>query len=318
LIRRSKSEGGCALLKSLLTGAALLPNEASFGTPLSRKYSAFTVLLVVAHPDDESECAATLYRITHELGGTVDQVVVTNGEAGTQYSAPAQVFYGLPLDEGPTGRKRLARIRRQELLRASRVLGIRHNYLFDQKDTGLTSNPREGLYAWNVELIQQELFRLMEREEYDLVLILLPSPDTHGHHQAVAQLTLEVVANLEPQARPAVLGVRTDAARFSGLEGFPLTRTTSAEPAWSFDRRTPLHSHHALDYSIIVNWVIAEHKSQGSFQMEFGRSTHEHFWLFEAGGQAGAAKWREFLQAAREHSRPRSVREEEFAKAFRD
>ena len=40
-----------------------------------------------AHPDDESESAALVYRLTHELGAAVDQVVVTNGEGGHQYAA---------------------------------------------------------------------------------------------------------------------------------------------------------------------------------------------------------------------------------------
>ncbi len=53
--------------------------------PGSESSPRLKVLLVVAHPDDESECAAFLYHVTHELGGVVDQVVVTNGEAGTQY-----------------------------------------------------------------------------------------------------------------------------------------------------------------------------------------------------------------------------------------
>jgi LmbE family N-acetylglucosaminyl deacetylase len=157
---------------------------------LSQEDPTFKVLLVVAHPDDESECAAVLYRITHELGGAVDQVVVTNGEAGTQYSAPAQAYYGLHLSEEASGRKRLARLRRKEALRAGQILGIRHNYFLDQKDTGFTFDPLEGLQAWNIELVQRELVRLLEREKYDLVLVLLPSPGTHGHHQTVAQVTL--------------------------------------------------------------------------------------------------------------------------------
>lgn len=299
-------KGLTQLLRSLGAGATLWPDAAAFGPVFAEPGRLFKVLLVVAHPDDESECAAFVYRVTHELGGTVDQVVVTNGEAGARYSAPAEAYYGLPFNEKEAGRKSLARIRRRELLRASRILGIRHNYFFKQKDTGFTFDVREGLQAWDVEAIRQELAGLLQREKYDLVLTLLPSPGTHGHHQTVAQLTLEAVAHLKPEERPAALGVQTATAEstpddFSELEGYPLTRTTTREPAWTFDRRAPLHGHHALDYSIVVHWVMAEHKSQGIFQMEYGRRTHECFWLFEIGGLAGTARWRNFLQAVRQH-----------------
>ena len=322
LSRRMWTGGNCRLqrlLRSLATGAPLWPHETTFE---SQQEPTFKVLLVVAHPDDESECAAVLYRITHELGGAVDQVVVTNGEAGRQYSAPAEAYYGLSLSEGTSGRKRLARLRREEVLRASQILGIRHNYFFDQKDTGFTFDPLEGFHAWNIELVQQELFTLLRRERYDLVLVLLPAADTHGHHQTVAQVTLEAVANLEPRDRPAVLGTRTVTSEtglpesFSELDGFPLTRTTSSQPAWTFDRRTPLKCHHALDYSIVVNWVIAEHKSQGSFQMEYGRRTQENFWLFEVGGPYGVARWRNFLHRVEERPLCCTAREAGFEKAF--
>ena len=307
------------LLRSLATSVPLWPHETTFG---SQEEPAFKVLLVVAHPDDESECAAVLYRVTHELGGAVDQVVVTNGEAGTQYSAPAQAYYGLTLGEETSGRKRLARLRRKEVIRAGKILGIRHNYFFNQRDTGFTFDPLEGFHAWNIELVQQELFKLLRRESYDLVLVLLPSADTHGHHQTVAQLTLEAVTNLEHRDRPAVLGARTVTSEtglpetFSELDGFPLTRTTSSEPAWTFDKWTPLKCHHALDYSIVVNWVIAEHKSQGIFQMEYGRRTQEQFWLFEVGGPSGVARWCHFLRTAEERPVGWAVREAGFEKAF--
>jgi LmbE family N-acetylglucosaminyl deacetylase len=37
------------------------------------------VLLVVAHPDDEYTFAATVYRVAKELGGAVDEVIITDG-----------------------------------------------------------------------------------------------------------------------------------------------------------------------------------------------------------------------------------------------
>ena len=57
------------------------------------------VLLVVAHPDDEYTFAASVYRIAKELHGTVDQVVITNGEAGFRYSQLAEQFYHASLTQ---------------------------------------------------------------------------------------------------------------------------------------------------------------------------------------------------------------------------
>lgn len=296
------------LLQSLSVGVALSPEGPGFSL-VDAGNSRVKALLVVAHPDDESECAAFVYRITHELGGVVDQVVVTNGEGGSQYSAPAQAYYRSSTGED-AWRRQLVRIRRRELVEAGRILGIRNHYFLDQTDTGLTSESDDGFRAWNTKSIQQNLFRLLQREKYDLVILLLPTIDTHGHHKTVALLTLDVIENLDIEDRPAALGARTlgvDEERpvsFWGLDGYPLTRTAAPEPVWVFNRRTPLSCHRALDYSIISNWVIAEHKSQGAFQMEFGRRTHECLWLFAACGESGAVRWRKFIgsfEPGREH-----------------
>jgi LmbE family N-acetylglucosaminyl deacetylase len=274
----------------------------------SRVARPIKALLVNAHPDDESESAAVVYRITHESGGTVDQMVVTNGEGGQRYATLAEAFYRLPLTTAGGRRELLGPIRREELMRASRILGIRHSYFLNQKDTGVTLSAADAFEAWDIERIRQELRALLEFGHYNLVLVLLPAADTHGHHQTVAVLTLEAVAGMKTEHKPALLGVRTappeatDPVTFSELRGYPLTRTTAPEPFWSFDRRTPLACDPSLNYGIVVNWVVAEHKSQGFFQLENGRRTHEHFWLFEAAGKAGAARSRDFVNAMERNS----------------
>ncbi|MEQ1886666.1 MAG: PIG-L family deacetylase [Bryobacteraceae bacterium] len=285
-------------LRLLATGGTLWPDAAHLGwaeQDVDGGPDAPKVLLVVAHPDDESECAAVIYRVTRELGGIVDQAIVTDGQAGFQWSGPAEAVYGLDLGNENVARQHLPRIRRKEVLRANKILGVRDTYFFDQLDTGMTFDPLEGLRAWKTHFVRDALVRLMDRERYDLILTLLPDEDTHGHHQSVAILVLQAVAEFPEELRPGVVGVKTAGEResfaeFLGREGFPLTRTTSVEPVWSFDRRTQL-TNSRLDYSIIVHWVIAEHKSQGMFQMEFGRRRYEQFWLFAVSGCAGRLRW---------------------------
>ncbi|HXJ43896.1 MAG TPA: PIG-L family deacetylase [Bryobacteraceae bacterium] len=272
------------------------PGSAEFAlpdlTPASAPSAApLKVLLVVAHPDDESECAATLYRISHELGGIVDQVVVTDGGGGRNFIAPALDYYGVPGKQNVG--KQLPDLRRRELRRAGRIIGIRKQYWLAQKDSGYTLDPGEGFRSWNLPQVRGALQRILARGQYDAILTLLPTGDTHGHHQTVAILALEAASQVPEATRPAILGVRAgsgftgEKAGFEVLPGFPATATTTAHPVWSFDRRTPLTQNADLDHSIIVHWVIAEHKSQGMFQMEYGKHTHEHFWQFAAGG----ARW---------------------------
>jgi LmbE family N-acetylglucosaminyl deacetylase len=324
---RTRAGSQNELLRSITASAALWPDPAAFLPAAEEELPPndnagdrppVKALLVNAHPDDESESAALVYRLTHELSAVVDQVVVTNGEGGHQYAALAEAYYRLPLSTAANKSELLGQIRRNELIRSSRILGIRHTCFLDQKDTGVTLNARDAFAAWDVARIRQELRLMLQFERYDLVLLLLPTQETHGHHQTLAALTLDVVEELDREDRPACIGVQTGVQiggqtaaawetrplEFSELSGYPVTRTTSPKPVWSFDRRTPLSCHRSLHHSIIVNWVISEHKSQGFFQMEGSQRTHEHFWLFEVSGEAGAARWRDILGKLDQNSLP--------------
>ncbi len=99
-------------------------------------------------------------------------------------------------------------------------------------------------------------------------------------------LALDAVSRLSPERRPVVLGAEpahsTEAlAEFQGLRSLPTTKTLSAAPAFSFDRTKSFGQGGASHYDIVVNWVIAEHKSQGLFQNDFGRHDLERFWIFD-------------------------------------
>src|SRR5689334_16749139 len=92
------------------------------------------VLVVTAHPDDETAMAATIYKITHELNGLVDQCVITNGEGGYKYSTLAEAYYGLELTDEKVGRENLPRIRKQELINAGKIISTNNIFFLDQKD----------------------------------------------------------------------------------------------------------------------------------------------------------------------------------------
>jgi LmbE family N-acetylglucosaminyl deacetylase len=249
------------------------------------------VLIVVAHPDDEYAFAATVYRITRELGGIADQVVITNGEAGYRYSALAESIYRVSLTREEDGRAHLPSIRKAETLRAGEILGIRQHHFLNQHDSGFSDDAAAASTGnWDRPYILSTLSSLLNRERYDFVFTMLPTSDTHAHHRAATLPVLEAVSRVPEAERPAVLGgdpgSKQDApAHFAGLASMPLTATFSAAPAITFDRTTSFGYHDALSYQIVVNWVIAEHKSQGLFQTDYGRHDVERFWLFALSGE---------------------------------
>jgi hypothetical protein len=92
------------------------------------------VLIINAHPDDESGCAVTVYKITHELGGIVDLCLITNGEGGYKYSTLAEPVYGLELTDEKIGRAHLPRIRKEEMMNAGKIIGLRNIFFLEHWD----------------------------------------------------------------------------------------------------------------------------------------------------------------------------------------
>ena len=290
---------GRRLVWILVVGAAFAQQSSAPGPAGSAPPR---VLIVVAHPDDESCFAATTYRIAKELGGTVDQAVLTNGEGGFRYSLLAEPYYGLKLTDEAVGRAHLPAIRKQELLQAGKVLGIRHHYFFDQKDLHYTQDAHEVLEkTWRTAWVRARLEQLLRTGNYDFVFTLFPDPETHGGHKAATILALEA-AQAQPAARrPIVLGcedsARADAqpVTFRGLADYPITQPL-AGPTFQFDRAAKFGFRNALDYSIIVNWVIAAHKSQGLFQMGYNQYDLEDFSLFAADGEGAVARTQQLFE----------------------
>src|ERR1700722_9121412 len=119
------------LMVALFTSATIAQNGAS---PREVARKPVRVLLVVAHPDDEYEVAGNVFRISKELLGTVDQVIITDGEAGYRYSSLAVPYYGIDLTNEAIGRTRLPSIRKEESRQAGRILGIRHQWVLHAKE----------------------------------------------------------------------------------------------------------------------------------------------------------------------------------------
>ena len=285
---------GIAFASALAVASVLSPAIA-----LAQADSTLRVLVVTAHPDDHAAFAATIYKITHDIGGKVDLVVITNGEGGFKYSTLAEQYYGLELTDPAVGRQYLPGIRKKEAIAGGNIVGIRNYFFLDQPDRDFTLNVDSIFrFVWDVPSVKARLRQIMMNEKYDYIIGLLPTEGTHGGHKGATILALETVNELPVSRRPVVLGgsdsTKGEAAtfRFTGLKGYPLTAVKSGASSFHFDRTRKFGYRDALDYKIIVNWLIAEHKSQGTMQILMNAGDVETFWFFDANDPAAIPRTR--------------------------
>ena len=245
------------------------------------------VLIVTAHPDDDAAFSGVVYQITHQLGGAVDLALVTDGSGGFRYSTLAEKIYGLEITNEAVARQHLPAIRKQELMAGGAIVGIRNYFFLDQLDDAFSTDPQPALTTiWNADFVRKRLAELMRKGSYDLVFVALPFVQMHGHHKAATILALEAVELLPPSRRPVVLGgflcaVGNQPIRFEGLDGYAMTAVGLGQPLVEFDRTQKFGFNDRLDFRIIANWVIAEHKSQGAMQLNMNRGDAECYWFFD-------------------------------------
>lgn len=261
------------------------------------------ILVVTAHPDDETSMAATIYKVTHELNGTVDQCVITNGEGGYKYSTLAEAYYNLELTDEKVGRENLPRIRKQELVNAGKIIGMNNIFFMDQKDARYGLDEHEPLdTTWNISWVTTRLKEIMTTNKYDFVFCLLPVPETHAHHKAATMLALRTVQSLPQSQRPIVLGVSgsshkdTTTTKFEQLKDYTETKVEKGA-IYSFDKSVPFGYKNKLSYKIVVNWEIAEHKSQGTMQLAMNYGDLENYWYFAMNGADGKEKCKAFFES---------------------
>lgn len=253
------------------------------------------VLCVQAHPDDEVMYAATLYGIAQHLDGEIDVAVVTDGSGGFDYAMLAEPIYDKPLAAEPEARTYLPAVRKQEMLRGGEIIGLRNVFFLDELDHMYLLDADTVLqHVWHADLVRERLGEILDRGRYDVVFTLLPTDDTHGHHKSASILALEAVSSMPDAERPAVLGALAtepdDEPNYGGLSAYPLTRPRTGSPDYTFDRRSPLEVDSLLTYQVIVNWLIAEHKSQGTLQLLVNAWDLEHFWLYDVNSDEAAER----------------------------
>lgn len=259
------------------------------------------ILLVTAHPDDDAIFSVTVWKTTRLLDGVVDLALMTNGEGGYKYSTIGNYVYGLDLDKEEVGRDYLPGIRKKELMAGGDVVGIRNYFFFDQQDFYYTQDVEETLEKWDTPPIVERLSSIMEKEQYDFVFVMLPFEGNHGHHKAATLLAIRAILALPEDNRPIALPsfVRRSGEEFgrnySVMPGYPETKVKDGV-IFEFDRSQKFGFNDRLDYNMITNWVIAEHKSQGTMQLLMHNRNVEQYWFAEINSDDDLVKTQKFFE----------------------
>lgn len=231
------------------------------------------VLVITAHPDDETGFSVSLFKITHELNGIVDMAVMTDGGGGFADSQLGAMYYGLNLTDSLTARDHLPLIRKQEILDAAKIMGIRNIHFMEQPDDWYTTDPTPYISGknWNIPLIESRLDKILQDRTYDFVFTMLPHEGQHGHHKTAVLMALRALKRMNSSNKPiilagspATLGVKP--LEFVALKGFPETKIKPNVPYFTLNRAFRFKENDKLSYKIVADWVISAYKSQGAIQ----------------------------------------------------
>lgn len=138
------------------------------------------ILVVVAHPDDETMVTAYLAREIHDHHRSVAVVVATRGDGGNNAVGPEQAAA-------------MGDIREMEGRRALASLGISNVWFLGGPDTP-SQNVLQSLESWDHGRCLGRLVRIVRLTRPSVILSFVPaflSGENHGDHQAAGVLATE-------------------------------------------------------------------------------------------------------------------------------
>jgi LmbE family N-acetylglucosaminyl deacetylase len=231
------------------------------------------VLVVTAHPDDETGFSVTMFKITHELKGIVDMAVMTDGGGGFADSQLGAMYYNLDLTDSVVARTHLPMLRKQEILNAGKIMGVRNIYFMEQPDDWYTTDPTPYISGknWEIPYVERRMDRLLADRDYDFVITMLPHAGQHGHHKTAVLMALRAVQRYKGAHKPIIIAGSPMSAtskpiEFTQLEGFPETKINPKTPTFTLNRAFKFKENDKVSYKIVADWVISEYKSQGAIQ----------------------------------------------------
>jgi LmbE family N-acetylglucosaminyl deacetylase len=159
---------------------------------LKRLSNTASVMMIVAHPDDED--GALLTYLTRGLGARATLLTLTRGEGGQNaLSADADDALGL--------------IRTNELLRASEFYGAKQLW-GTEADFGFSKTQEEAFNKWGHERVLYDAVLAVRRERPQIIVSTFVGgiTDGHGHHQVSGEIAQEVFrAAADPKVFPEQL-----------------------------------------------------------------------------------------------------------------
>ena len=167
------------------------------------------VLLVVAHPDDETGVVPYLVQLIDQHKH-VAVVYTTHGEAGHN-------------NMGPERAQSLGAVREMELRHALESVGINNVWFLSGRDTP-TQNVLESLANWRHGQVEEELVRVVRLTRPEVIIAWMPGffiGENHGDHQAAGVLATEAFDSAgDPSVFPAQLAgpVKVNETLLDGLQ----------------------------------------------------------------------------------------------------
>lgn len=256
------------------------------------------VLVVTAHPDDETGVSVTMFKITKELKGTVDMAVMTDGGGGFADSQLGAIYFGLNLTDSIVARTHLPMIRKQEIINAGKIMGVRNIYFMEQPDDFYSTDitPYISGKNWNIPYVESRMDKLLAERQYDFIITMLPHAGQHGHHKTSVMMALRAVQRFKGPNKPIIIAGNSGRegmkpTEFTMLEGFPETKIKVDAPKFTLNRAFRFAENDKLSYKIVADWVISEYKSQGAIQENgIHRTDFETYHYYDMNDASGIAK----------------------------
>jgi LmbE family N-acetylglucosaminyl deacetylase len=159
---------------------------------LRRLSTTASVLMIVAHPDDED--GALLTYLSRGLGARCTLLTLTRGEGG-QNAMSAETYDGLGL------------IRTNELLKAGEYYGVKQLW-GTEVDFGFSKTQEEAFSRWGHPRVLYDAVLAVRRERPQVIVSTFVGgvTDGHGHHQVSGEIAQEAFkAAADPSVFPEQL-----------------------------------------------------------------------------------------------------------------
>src|SRR4051812_44828215 len=159
------------------------------------------ILVVVAHPDDESFGCGSLLARAAAVGNETAVLCATRGEAG----------------ESRVETDDIGALREAELREAARLLAVRDVVLLDHVDSGMDGPAPTGtLVAADQGMLTEQVAVVIDRLEPDVV-VTLDASDGHRDHAAIRDATLAALdrAGHQPTAAYLMCLARSSMSRWA-------------------------------------------------------------------------------------------------------